>query len=691
MARPISKWKNNLGLVGALLLAFALRVYLLGAQSLWNDEGTSVALSSLSLPAIINGAAHDIHPPLYYFLLHFWMPLVGKTEYAVRFLSVIAGILIVALTFRLARFFFDQRVALVAAFIAAVSSFQVYYSQEARMYIWVTLFAAVSVYAMAKMLEVRSWKLEIGERASDSEPLTSNLQSLASNLQSPTSNSRTRRSLFWLLYIAATIAMLYTQYVGAFVVIAENLAFAVWLFFVWRSAISGQPSSVLRRPSSVKHSFAFWVAAQAIAGLAFLPWYLLAGNQLATWPSISEPLDLPTLVWRVLNVFSVGLTLEGNWAAIVSVLLGILFLLGWRRATGRLTNWLTVLLILWTLVPIGAMYVVSLSRPAYNPKFLLLATPPFFILAARGLTQIAIGNWQFATRFSSRPPRPLAFGVVAFGVLVFSLFSLRNYYFDPAYARDDYRTILQTIDANARDSDGILVDDKGQIGVVRYYWRGDQQLFLLPRMRPPDPAITRADADDMLGKVRRLFAIYYATEQSDPQGIVEMRLAEKAFKARDEWHGNVRLAVYGVAPATRGVMNDVNAQLGDGIALSGYRLDTRDARAGDIVTLTLYWRAIQTPSARYKVFVHLLDANDKVVAQRDGEPVGDTRITTTWRAGDRIDDNYGIWIDAKTPPGFYRVEIGMYRESDGARLPITATGGQVIGDHLIIGTVHVSN
>ena len=681
MARPISKWKNNLGLVGALLLAFALRVYLLGAQSLWNDEGTSVALSSLSLPAIINGAAHDIHPPLYYFLLHFWMPLVGKTEYAVRFLSVIAGILIVALTFRLARFFFDQRVALVAAFIAAVSSFQVYYSQEARMYIWVTLFAAVSVYAMAKMLEVRSWKLEIGERASDSEPLTSNLQSLASNLQSPTSNSRTRRSLFWLLYIAATIAMLYTQYVGAFVVIAENLAFAVWLFFVWRSAISGQPSSVLRRPSSVKHSFAFWVAAQAIAGLAFLPWYLLAGNQLATWPSISEPLDLPTLVWRVLNVFSVGLTLEGNWAAIVSVLLGILFLLGWRRATGRLTNWLTVLLILWTLVPIGAMYVVSLSRPAYNPKFLLLATPPFFILAARGLTQVTIGNWRFVIR-------GLSFAICSFVILFASAYSLNNYYFDPAYARDDYRAILQTIDATARPGDGILVDAPGQIDVVRYYLRSDPQLFLLPRMRPPDPAITRADVDEMLGKVRRLFAIYYATEQSDPQGIVETRLAEKAFKARDEWYGNVRLAVYGIAPAPRGAAQPLDAQVGDAITLARYQLDQRAARPGDILTLTLDWQANQTPSARYKVFVHLLDANDHIVAQRDGEPVGDTRVTTTWRAGERIDDHYGIWIEPGTPPGQYRVEIGMYRADDGARLAISR-GGQNIGDHLILGTVMV--
>ncbi len=660
--------KNRLVLFAVLLVAFALRVYLLGAQSLWNDEGTSVALSSLSLPAIINGAAHDIHPPLYYFLLHFWMPLVGRTEYAVRFLSVIAGLLIVALTFRLARFFFDQRVALIAAFIAAVSSFQVYYSQEARMYIWVTLFAAVSVYAMAVMLK----------RGTGGEGRSATDESSSSPLAPR--NSRTRRSLFWLLYIAATIAMLYAQYVGAFVVIAENLAFVVWLFFAWRD----------ERPN-IRHSVAFWAAAQAIAGLAFLPWYLLAGNQLATWPSISEPLDLPTLAWRVLNVFSVGLTLDGMLATVAASAFGVLFVIGWRWTRNTNANWGIATLFLWALVPVGVMYIVSLSRPAYNPKFLLLATPPFFILAARGMMQITIGNSQLATRFSLLTRRHLLFGISSLAILVFSLLALRNYYFDPTYARDDYRAILRTIDTNARPGDGILVDAPGQIDVVRYYLRSDPQLFLLPRMRPPDPAITRADVDYMLGKVQRLFAIYYATEQSDPQGIVESRLAEKAFKARDTWYGNVRFAVYGIAPATRGTAQPLDAKVGDEITLAGVQLDQRMSRPGDVLTLTLYWQANQTPSARYKVFVHLLDANDRVVAQRDGEPVGDTRITTTWRAGDRIEDNYGIWIEPGTLSGLYRVEIGMYRVDDGARLQITAPSGQVAGDHLIIGTVHVSN
>ena len=145
-----------------LLLAFGLRVYRLDGQSLWNDEGTSVATAALSLEAIGRAAAADIHPPLYYVLLHFWMPLAGQTEFALRFLSVIAGVLVVAVTYQIGRGLIDRRVAVLGALLIALAPFQVYYSQEARMYIWVTLWSAVSVAALNGKSKVKSQKSKVG-------------------------------------------------------------------------------------------------------------------------------------------------------------------------------------------------------------------------------------------------------------------------------------------------------------------------------------------------------------------------------------------------------------------------------------------------------------------------------------------------------------------------------------------------
>ena len=696
----VLRHKNHFWLLVSIAVAFGLRVSMLGAQSLWNDEGTSVALASLNLPAIIDGAAKDIHPPLYYFLLHFWMPFVGNTEYAVRFLSVIAGVLVVAVTFRIARFCFDEEVAIIAAFFSAFSPFQVYYSQETRMYIWATLFAAVSVYAMARVLETTDCKASRRDRR--------------------------LRTGVWFIYLASTIAALYTHYFAATLILFENLAFGVWLFLTWRAfvvarsgrttevatlvgdsgdhdeAISNdqakiallrrlrqEPTSQPQNPllamtDSIPPALGTWVAAQIVIVLAFLPWYLFAGNQLSSWPAISEPFDIVTLLWRVLNVFSVGLSLDPGSAFLIAIAFGMLFVLGLRWKRGWHEDWSTSVLVLWTLVPVVFMYAVSLLRPAYNPKFLLVATPAFFILAARGLSRIHPGIFLHRRHpaIEFRALRFFFFGISAIAAIGF-IPSLRNYYDNPRYARDDYRAILNYIDSSARPGDGILVDAPGQMEVVRYYSRGAQPFFPLPRMRPPDPTATRADVDAMLSQVQRLYAIYWATTQSDPQGIIETRLAEKAFKARDEWHGDVRLAVYGVAPVQRDAPRTLNAKFGDEITLVSYGVDVREVRIGDIVTLTLNWHADRTPSARYKVFVHLLDASNRVIAQRDGEPASDTRLTTTWRAGENIADNYGILIEPETPPGEYGIEMGMYRADNGARLPVGNS------DHLILGTVTV--
>ena len=89
--------------VALLLLAAALRFHRLGAQSLWNDEGNSARLSERAIPAILEGTASDIHPPLYYILLRGWRELAGETEFGLRALSAYAGVLTVAVVFALAQ------------------------------------------------------------------------------------------------------------------------------------------------------------------------------------------------------------------------------------------------------------------------------------------------------------------------------------------------------------------------------------------------------------------------------------------------------------------------------------------------------------------------------------------------------------------------------------------------------------
>jgi hypothetical protein len=127
-----------------------------------------------------------------------------------------------------------------------------------------------------------------------------------------------------------------------------------------------------------------------------------------------------------------------------------------------------------------------------------------------------------------------------------------------------------------------------------------------------------------------------------------------------------------------------NVENGDEITLLGYSLLSDQLAAGDIAQITLFWRAERTPAQRYKVFVHVLDAGNHIVGQRDTEPGGGARLTTQWSPGEELADNYGLPIHPATPPGEYRVEVGMYDPETGQRLTSADGEGQVWLEPLLI-------
>jgi hypothetical protein len=73
----------------------------------------------------------------------------------------------------------------------------------------------------------------------------------------------------------------------------------------------------------------------------------------------------------------------------------------------------------------------------------------------------------------------------------------------------------------------------------------------------------------------------------------------------------------------------------------------------------------------------VLDEQNQIVGQRDAEPGGGANLTTLWQPGETVVDNYGVPIHPATPPGTYRVEVGMYDLQTGQRLLTPEDEGQV--------------
>ena len=163
-----------------IFLAFLIRLNGLTFQSLWRDEVDAICFAQAPLLSSLPQTALSFTPtcppnipellaaftqpgfngPLYFLILRGWMSVFGYSEFALRFFSLICGVLSVALISTLGTRLFKRAVGLIAGVLLAFSAYQVWYSQEAKMYTLITLLALASIYFLRRAVEegrVRFW------------------------------------------------------------------------------------------------------------------------------------------------------------------------------------------------------------------------------------------------------------------------------------------------------------------------------------------------------------------------------------------------------------------------------------------------------------------------------------------------------------------------------------------------------
>jgi len=120
-------------------------------QSYWRDEAFSILLSSNNLKDIFWLTLKDVHPPLYYFLLHFWIKLFGDAEYITRTLSLLFHFLLALTCFFIIKHLLKNwRVAILGSLAIFLNPFLLEYAFEARSYTLFGLLVAVSTLLYLK-------------------------------------------------------------------------------------------------------------------------------------------------------------------------------------------------------------------------------------------------------------------------------------------------------------------------------------------------------------------------------------------------------------------------------------------------------------------------------------------------------------------------------------------------------------
>lgn len=605
-----------LSLAALFALALALRFYRIDAQSFWYDEGLTVALAVRPLDDIARAAAADVHPPLYYWLLHGWLRLAGTGEAAARAFSAVCGAITVVLTTILGWRWFGAAAGWLAGIAAAVSPFAIHYSQETRMYALAMLLATCLWLALDAIVWERT-----GDRTVD-----------------PSNTARCSRR-WMILYGAAALAALATHY--------------FMVAFVATTALVG--AILLRRCARLA-----WIAGHlALAGF-FLALVWNSRERLAVWTFAKQPTDPFFILSDVLRVFGLGMAApSASWFWLI----GFATLLAAALASWRVSPLTTSMALAWLGVPLAAIILLSLNQPYYKPRFLLPALPAFhLLLGIGGATLVRSATQRFGAHIGS------GIGVLTAAWFVAAAVTpLRNEWFDPAFQRDDYRRLTQAVAATARPDDAILLIGPGQIDVFDYYFKGPQMRYPLPRFRPLDPTATVAELEQIEQRHRRVYGVFYVPYEADPDGVVNSWLAERAFRAESRWYGGVEFVVYELGDAGA-PLRDVDVRFGDTLILERAAISSTRIAGGDAVRIELHWRAVAPPGRDLFLFAHLLDINKRIKAQHDG-PLA--RIpTSAWQPGETYRSRAAILAPPGTPLASYRLIIGVYDPRTGERLQL---------------------
>ncbi|MGQ9803974.1 MAG: glycosyltransferase family 39 protein [Anaerolineae bacterium] len=557
--------RNALLLLAGLWVAFALRVYRLGDQNIWWDEGLSIWAVRHSLVEITLWTAGDVHPPLYFWLLWPWVRLAGESEFAARYLTVLVAMLTVAAMVPLGRWLGGRAVGTAALWLLALSRFHVWWSQEMRMYALAALCVTLSFYFLARAF-----------------------------------SSRSRRD--WAAWVGATVAALYTIYFSALLLVVQNLyVFIVGLRRADRWAL-------WRR----------WLLAQGAALALWAPWLALALPRMRSWSVVQKPVS-PGFVFlldSVLLTLGISTDVERYWGA--ALLVGLILLwgtvplvVGARRAgTARRTAERVWLLLLGTLISPLMVWLVAQPRmlfytPRVEARYFLSFAPLFYAWLAWAVYPRPFHNSNFLPVAPAKLPFPLGrwLGVEmrAGLVLALMLWALPGRYADRCL-RDDLQSMVRAIWAQARPGDAVVLVSGDRYPVFLYYY----DRAPAPASRPPvyqvpqrSPVLDASGAEAELTPIAEAHSRIWLAEVErhlqDPEGVAEAWLAGRYARLLALEFGHNRLYLFG--PAGEEVTAEgarpqypLSAVPVAGLEVLGYDLPVREVRPGDPLRLGLYLR-----------------------------------------------------------------------------------------------------
>jgi hypothetical protein len=607
---------HRFALLLLLLSAFALRLRALDAKGLAYDEAATALMARATPAAIIDfhwRAAFE-HPPLWQLIMHYWSLGFGQSEFALRLLSVFAGVVALPLVWQLAcRLGLASWTALTAVLLTATAPVLVYYSQEARMYTLVVALALASVL-LTQQLATAPTAGRVGA------------------------------------YLLVNWAMLGLHYYSVLLIGAEGCFLLAWLLWqrlpvrhwLWH----GTALLLTIAP------LAFWMA--LAPGFRDTATIVLSGNSGAQ----PTPLAFVDALWQDLTFAAIRWgSADAVWGYLLLplVVLGFVALLQTATPTSFAHKQRGLLLLLVALLPVVVSLLISRTLAT---RYLLYIMPPLLVVMAAGIGWLGQRHWGL--------------GVIALVVALIPSALALPHYFGP-YQKSAYREMTAYLTTHRQPDEPLLLEGPRQHLLAKYYLPTEKRFLTAPVIALPDywpvnaPPVVPEEMDDHLRQTLvdhpGLWLSLTAENEVDPGEFVPKFLTAIAFQRECYAWLDVRLCHF-VSPhfVQPQVQSQPVALFNNELLLQATAVTLRPARLDESAYLltTLTWLAQNKPTIDYRVTVRLLHANGAVVSQRDSFPIGPLLPPTTWNAGDEKPGYLALPLPAQLTEGQYSVVTALY-------------------------------
>ncbi|MDZ4664110.1 MAG: glycosyltransferase family 39 protein [Bacteroidota bacterium] len=315
-----------------IVLALALRIHNFSATSIWSDEGVTLNLIHKSFFTIIKESFSDVNAPLYVLATHVWSLIFGYSLSAVRFFSVVCSVLTVLVVFKGADRNFGRSAAFIAGTLVCLSNIHIYYSEEARCYALLCLFAALSLFYFLELLK---------------EANTKNI----------------------VLYGLFSLLGLYTQLFFGFQILIQGLIFV----FYYRKNIP-----------VIKKIILGYIAVGVLFGIWFVPTFIYKSN-ISVGDSWIPPLSSKNVTWYFRDVFNTEALMYLHTVLFAIAL--VVSLVNIKRPAESSSMFLRLLLL--ASVPFILICLVSYYFiPIFYPRYAMFTSIPLFVLIGLGISKV---------------------------------------------------------------------------------------------------------------------------------------------------------------------------------------------------------------------------------------------------------------------------------------------------------------